>query len=150
VPNAAVINTARLIPPRPYATRFCCGMWRANYRIAARKTKIERDAALGRDLSLFVYSARITGHGKYDRPRHFILACRFSGDKPVAIPLMCEIENLGQNVGANVELAFLRGLADVDAHRWHSLPTRSEVPSTPPSRERTGSSGACAFFQRWL
>jgi len=77
-----------------------------NYRISARKAKIERDAALGRNLSLIVYAARVTGHGKYDRPRHFILGCRFSGSKPVIIPFMCEIENLGQKSGSNVELVL--------------------------------------------
>jgi len=33
VPNAAVVNTAMPIPPRPYTTRFCCGMCRA-YRVS--------------------------------------------------------------------------------------------------------------------
>lgn len=78
-----------------------------NYRIGAGKAKIERDRALGRNLSLIVYSARITGYGKFEWPRNYILCCHTIPKGPLAFPFIAEVENLGTKTAANVQL-FLR------------------------------------------
>lgn len=79
-----------------------------NYRLSSRKAQAEREGArLPANLSLIVYTARISGSANYEPPRHFILTCHCTPGRYIDLPFVADVENLGQRTASDVSL-YLR------------------------------------------
>jgi len=76
-----------------------------NYRLGYRRALAEREALKKvSNLSLLIYSARISGEGNYEPPQHFVLDCQLEPNRCVDFPFIVEVENLGQRTASGVGL----------------------------------------------
>jgi hypothetical protein len=79
-----------------------------NFRLSARRARAEKEAAQKvSNLSLVLYTARISGDGNYEPPRHFLLSCPRKPGRFIDIPFVVELENLGSKTASGGSL-YLR------------------------------------------